>query len=485
MDRRRPVFYPAFTFPDGDHPRKGPVIMTAAIEIPLCPGPVHGSIRPPGSKSITNRALVCSALARGTSLLSGALDSQDTRVMAAGLASLGIRLTADWKRGEIRVEGAGGQIPAPEASIDCAASGTTIRFLAAVCGLGHGSYRLDGTPRMRKRPIDDLLAALRSLGVDATAESPGGCPPALIRSHGLAGGTARVHGGTSSQFASGLAMVAPCTARGMQVEFGGTLVSLPDLEMTRRVMESFGARCEVVDDRTWRIPPTGYLACPYRIEPDASAASYFFAAAAITGGSVRVEGLSRASLQGDVGFCDALERMGCTVEWGDPRVDGGSITVSGRATRGIDIDMNAISDTVPTLAVVALFSDGPTTIRNVAHIRDKETDRIGDLACELAALGARVTQRDDGLTVESGGLPVPASSGLPVPASSGLRGATLATYDDHRMAMSLALAGLRVPGVRILDPGCVGKTFPDYWQRLADIARLDTNGWRLPGDAAG
>ena len=435
--------------------------MTDAIEIPCSPGPVHGSIRPPGSKSITNRAVVCAALARGKSRLSGVLDSQDTRVMAAGLAALGIPLEADWAAGTMQVTGCGGTIPATEAVIDCAASGRTIRFLSAVCALGHGTYRLDGTPRMRKRPIGDLLEALRSLGVEAVAESPGGCPPVALRGRGLAGGTAQVRGDTSSQFASGLALVAPCTTGGLRIDFTGRLVSLPYLEMTRRVMAAFGAACTPTAADGWTIAPAGYTACDYSIEPDASAASYFFAAAAITGGSVRVEGLSRRSMQGDVGFCDALERMGCRVEW---CADGaGSITVSGRADRGIDIDMNAISDTVPTLAVVALFADGPTTIRNVAHIRDKETDRISDLACELRKLGATVDETHDGLTI----------------APARLRAATLATYDDHRMAMSLALAGLRVPGVHILDPGCVGKTFPDYWQRLATLARLEM----LPGSA--
>jgi len=424
-----------------------------------CGGPIRGTIRPPGSKSITNRALVCAGLARGESLLTGALDSQDTRVMAAGLEALGIAVTPDWDRGDIRVAGCGGAIPASTATIDCAASGTTIRFLSAVCGLGTGTFRLDGTPRMRKRPIGDLLEALAALGIDAVAESPGGCPPVVIRSRGLAGGTTRVRGSTSSQFASGLAMVAPCTRDGMRIEFEGHLVSLPYLDMTRRVMESFGGRFASVSDRSWEIAATGYTGCRYAIEPDASAASYFLAAAAITGGSVRVEGLSRGSMQGDVGFADALARMGCTVSWEEG--DEPSVTVSGRAARGIDIDMNAISDTVPTLAVVALFAAGPTAIRNVAHIRDKETDRIGDLAMELRKLGAGVDERADGLTIH--------------PAA--LHGATIATYDDHRMAMSAALAGLVVPGVRILDPGCVGKTFPDYWQRLSELAGL---GLRAP-----
>ena len=432
-----------------------------ALEMPPCPGPVRGTIRPPGSKSITNRALVCAALARGKSRLSGVLDSQDTRVMASGLAALGIRVEPDWDRGIVEVSGAAGFIPSAAADIDCMASGTTMRFLSAVCGLGHGTYRLDGTARMRQRPIDDLLAALRALGAEATAESPGGCPPVTIRAHGLAGGKAVVHGGTSSQFASGLALAAPCSTSGLEIEFAGRLVSLPYLEMTRRVMTSFGAACEVVGERTWRIPPTGYAAREYSIEPDASAASYFFAAAAVTDGAVTVAGLSRQSMQGDVAFCDALERMGCHVAWND--AGAGSITVSGRAGRGIDIDMNAISDTVPTLAVVALFASGPTTIRNVAHIRDKETDRIGDLARELRRLGADITEFADGMRID------------PRP----LRPAEVATYDDHRMAMSLAIVGLRLPGLKILDPACVGKTFPDYWKRLAEVARLDGSAWRM------
>ena len=439
-----------------------------ALEIPPVAGPVRGSIRPPGSKSITNRALVCAALARGTSTLAGALDSQDTRVMADGLSRLGIGVDPDWGSGTIRVRGTGGPIPAPSATLDCAASGTTIRFLAAVCALGHGTYRLDGTARMRKRPIGDLLEALRALGTDAVAESPGGCPPVEIRAGGLAGGITAVRAGTSSQFASALAMVAPCTTRGMTIDFEGRPVSLPYLEMTRRVMADFGAECRVAGPSRWVIPAGGYVGRPYAIEPDASAASYFLAAAAITGGEVTVEGLSRRSMQGDVAFAAALESMGCTVRWhepdGDPAAD--SVTVSGRAARGIAIDMNAISDTVPTLGVVALFAEGPTSITNVAHIRDKETDRISDLACELRRLGATVDERHDGLTIH------------PAP----LRAAALETYDDHRMAMSLALAGLRVPGVRIVDPGCTAKTFPGYWRALAGIARmtaadLDARGW--------
>lgn len=429
--------------------------MTDPLPIPVVAGPVSGSARPPGSKSITNRALVCAALARGPSRLTGVLDSQDTRVMAAGLAALGVSLQADWPAGVIRLEGTAGAIPAPAATIDCAASGTTMRFLAAVCGLGHGTYRLDGTARMRQRPIGDLLDALRALGVAATAESPGDCPPVVIRSQGIGGGRVRIQGGTSSQFASGLALAAACTRAGLVLELEGQLVSLPYLDMTRRVMEAFGGHCHVTGSRSWRIEPTGYVGREYAIEPDASAASYFTAAAAITGGRVRIDGLGRGSLQGDVAFCDALERMGCQVEWGDDHV-----TVSGRAARGIEIDMNAISDTVPTLAVVALFAAGPTRIANVAHVRDKETDRIGDLVRELRRLGADVEERADGLTI------------WPAGAATPLHGAVVQTYDDHRMAMSLALAGLRVAGVQVADPTCVGKTFPGYWQELSALAGI-------------
>jgi 3-phosphoshikimate 1-carboxyvinyltransferase len=429
--------------------------MADSLLIPQPSAPVTGAIRPPGSKSITNRALVCAALARGTSRLAGALDSDDTRVMAAGLAALGVGIEADWATGTIDVTGTHGTLPSREATIDTAASGTTMRFLSAVCALGHGTYRLDGTARMRQRPIGDLIAALRDLGIDAVAESPGECPPVVIRSHGMTGGSATVRADTSSQFASGLALAAPCTASGMEIVFEGDVVSLPYLDMTRRVMEAFGAVCTATDDCRWVIPPHGYEPRDYSIEPDASAASYFTAAAAITGGSVRIEGIGRASLQGDVAFCEALERMGCVVAW-----EPDAVTVSGRAVHGIDIDMNAISDTVPTLAVIALFTQGKTTIRNVAHVRDKETDRISDLVRELRRLGAEVEEHPDGLIV------------CPTGSATVLHAARLRTYDDHRMAMSLALAGLVVPGVEIEDPRCVGKTFPGYWRALANLARF-------------
>jgi 3-phosphoshikimate 1-carboxyvinyltransferase len=274
----------------------------------------------------------------------------------------------------------------------------------------------------------------------------------VVLANGLRGGTATVRGDISSQFLSGLLLAAPAADGPVTIEIEGPLVSRPYVQMTRAVMRAFGVDVESNDqlDRFQIEAPTSYHACVFAIEPDASAASYFFAAAAVTGGEVTVEGLSAASLQGDVAFVDCLERMGCEV-----RRDSGSITVIGRPLAGIDVDMNAISDTVQTLAVAALFAAGPTTIRNVAHVRHKETDRIAALATELRKLGAQVDERDDGLTITPGAL----------------RPATIDTYRDHRMAMSFAVAGLRIAGVRINDPGCTAKTYPGFFDDLAAVVR--------------
>ncbi len=422
--------------------------MTDAIEIRPT-GPLHGSIRPPGSKSITNRALVCAALADGESLLTGALDSDDTRVMIESLGRLGIAVEHDRAAASVRVVGCGGRAPATEADLDAANSGTTLRFLSAMLALGHGVFRLDGTPRMRQRPIADLLDALGQLGGDAACQSPGGCPPVVIRGRGLRGGRATVAGDISSQFLSGLLLAAPYAQSDVELVVEGPLVSRPYIDMTRGVMAAFGvAAAEEAPGRFHVRAGQRYRGIRYAIEPDASAASYFFAAAAITRGEVTVEGLSRGSLQGDVAFCDCLARMGCEVRYFDD-----CITVAGRPLRGIEADMNAISDTVQTLAAVALLADGPTTIRDVAHIRHKETDRIHALAVELRKLGGEIEEYADGLRITPGEL----------------HGAEIDTYNDHRMAMSLALPGLVVPGVVIRDPACTVKTYPRYFQDLAGL----------------
>jgi 3-phosphoshikimate 1-carboxyvinyltransferase len=411
---------------------------------------IRATIRPPGSKSITNRALVCAALADGVSTLTGALDSEDTRVMIEGLRSLGIGIEVAEGGRTLIVTGAGGDVPTLEADLFCANSGTTIRFLTALATLGHGAFRLDGVERMRERPIGDLLDALNQLGVDVRSEQGDGCPPVIVHANGLPGGTAKVRGDISSQFLSALLMAAPVARSRVELVIQGQLVSQPYVKMTAGVMRAFGARVDVFSDMSrFEIPaPQEYAACRYAVEPDASAASYFWAAAAITGGEVTIQGLSSASWQGDVAFVDCLAQMGCEV-----RREAGSITVVGRPLRGIDVDLNAISDTAQTLAVVALFADGPTRIRGVGHIRHKETNRIAALAAELQKLGADVTQHEDGLTIRP----------------DMLRPATIDTYNDHRMAMSFALAVLRAAGVRISNPRCVEKTYPRFFDDLESL----------------
>ncbi|MFC1758413.1 3-phosphoshikimate 1-carboxyvinyltransferase [Planctomycetota bacterium] len=425
--------------------------MSDQIEIHSC-GPVTGSIRPPGSKSITNRALVCSALADGKSRLTGTLDSDDTRVMLESLRRLGFELNVTNDGTQIDLLGGGGTIPNDHADLYIGNSGTTVRFLTAMAAIGQGTYRLSGVPRMHERPIQDLLDALQQLGVDATSESRSGCPPVIVNADGMPGGDVSMRGDVSSQYLSGLLMAAPCAATPVNLAIEGQLVSKPYVEMTRRVMESFGASVRGDERSAFTIPAIGsYQSCDYEVEPDASAASYFWATAAITGGDVTVEGLTRNALQGDVAFCDVLDQMGCSIEY-----TANSIRVIGGTLRGVDVDMNAISDTVQTLSSVALFAEGPTRIRGVAHNRHKETDRIGDLARELRKFGATIDEHEDGLTITPTTCPT---------------SAVIDTYDDHRMAMSLALPGLRIPGVVIRDPGCTSKTYPKYFDDLRTLCQ--------------
>ncbi len=411
-------------------------------------GPLNATIRPPGSKSITNRALICAALADGQSVLTGALDSEDTGVMIAALRQLGLRVTHDTENSTIRITGCGGTLPNNRAELDIANSGTTIRFLTAMLATCRGNFRLDGVARMRERPIADLLAALEQLGAAVESENANGCPPVVVAANGLRGGKATIRGNISSQFLSGLLMAAPYSQQSVVIEVEGELVSKPYVTMTLGVMSAFGIEIAAGELDRFVIPTARYRGCAYDVEPDASAASYFWGAAAVAGGTVTVEGLHRNALQGDVAFCDCLARMGCEVDYADNH-----ITVKGGKLRGITVDMNAISDTAQTLAVVALFAEGPTTITGVAHIRHKETDRVGDLACELRKLGAEVDVFEDGLTITP----------------ETLRPAYIDTYNDHRMAMSFALAGLKSPGVVIDDPSCTRKTYPNFFD---DLRRL-------------
>ena len=417
------------------------------LEIPAATGPISGRVTLPGSKSYTNRALPIAALADGVSTISGPLDSDDTRYMVDALVRLGINVDADWDASIIRVTGQGGRIPAERAELFLGNSGTSMRFLTALATLAHGDIRLDGTARMRERPLAPLIDGLADLGVDIRSEAGNGCPPVAVRSPGLPGGTMRMRGDVSSQYFSAVAMILPYALAPLEIEVDGDLVSKPYIDMTAGTMAAFGVELQHDDYRRLRVESgQRYQARNYVVEPDASAASYFFALAAVTGGTITVEHLPPTSRQGDLAFVDALERMGCRVARST-----NDVTVTGPTQLGeIEIDMNAISDTVPTLAAIAPFASGPVVIRNVQHIRVKETDRIAAVATELRRMAVDVDELDDGLVIRPS---------RPQPA-------TIQTYDDHRMAMSFAIAATRVPGTTIADPGCVAKTVPGFWRLL-------------------
>ncbi len=425
--------------------------MTDSRKIVPVSRPVNGTIRPPGSKSLTNRALAVAALARGTSTLRGVLDSRDTQVMIDSLRKLGLTVEHSAQDCTVRITGCEGRPPVTHADLWLENSGTSIRFLTALCALGHGQFRLDGNTRMRERPIKDLIDSLRQFGIAAECPLGNDCPPVVVVGQGLRGGTTTINANVSSQFLSAVLMAAPCATGPVEVRLAGEMVSEPYIDMTIGVMASFGVVVDRSQPGTFRISPQVYQSAAYNIEPDASAASYFFGLAAVTGGRISVEGLHKNALQGDIHFVTALEQMGCRVTWNSD-----SVTVEGGPLRGIDIDMNAISDTAQTLACVAPFASGPTRIRNVAHMRLKETDRVAAVVTELRRLGLNVEEYPDGMTIYPGPL----------------HGGTVATYDDHRMAMSFSLIGLRVPDVVIADPGCTSKTYPDYFD---DLDRLCTD----------
>ena len=389
----------------------------------------------PGSKSITNRALICAALARQPSTLTGALLADDTEAMIIALRRLGTRVELDGTTITVTR-----RRWSEAATLDARLSGTTARFLLPVLALGSGAYRLDGAPPLRARPMGPSLDALRSLG----AKISGDQLPVEVRGP-ILGGRVEVAGDGSSQFLSGLLMAGAVMPRGLTIDLTTPLVSRPYVDLTVDVMGRFGARVE-----GFHVPFSGYNGTQLAIEPDASAASYFFAAAAITGGRVRVEGLHRDSKQGDVAFVDVLARMGADVEW-----ESDAVVVRGTGTlRGIDVDMTDISDTAQTLAAVATFAESPTRMTGIGFIRRKETDRIGNTVGELRKLGIEAREEADGFVVRPGS---------PMPG-------TVETYDDHRMAMSFALLGLKAKGIVIADPDCVGKTFPGFWSTL-DVLR--------------
>lgn len=427
--------------------------MSAAGQ-PIAPlaRPPDAVVAVPGSKSISNRVALLAALAEGRSTLDGVLFSDDTRYMAAALRALGVAVTADEAAARLVIDGCGGRWPARTAALDVGNAGTAMRFLVAALCLGAGTYRIDGTARMRQRPIRELVEALRPLGAELDCVAETGAPPVTVHAHGLAGGATTLAAARSSQFVSAILQVAPYAARDVELTLAGEIIAQPYIDMTVAVMAQWGVAVAHDGDRVYRVRAgQRYRAQRYAVEPDASGAHYFWAAAALTGGRVRVPGLSRASLQGDVEFAALLGRMGAQVTWADD-----AVTVHGRGRLGgITVDMNAFSDTAPTLAVLGAFAAGPVRIDNVAHLRLQESDRLHAVATELAKLGARVDERADGLTVWP----------------SALHGGEVETYDDHRIAMAFALAGLVVPGIVIRDPGCVAKTFPDFFERLEELRR--------------
>ena len=422
-------------------------VSAGAYTIRPLTAPPRATVSVPGSKSQTNRALLLAALAEGRSTLRGALFSDDSRVFVDSLHRLGFEVVEDAAARVIDVAGQGGRIPASQANLFIGNAGTAARFLTALLPLGQGTYFLDGMSRMRQRPIGELLAALRSLGADVESVHGDGCPPVRVRASGLPGGAVTLDASRSGQFLSALLMVGAYAARGLVVRPAGPIASPPYIEMTRTMMAQWGVTATCSEDGAYTVRAgQRYRARAYDVPPDASGASYFLAAAAITGGTVRVRNLALATDQGDLGFVEVLERMGCAVTRA-----GADIEITGpERLRGIDIDLHGMSDMTMTLAAIAPFAESPVIIRNVAHIREQECDRLAASAAELRRLGAEVEEWTDGLAIQP----------------STLHGASIRTYDDHRMAMAFALPGLVVPGVVVENPACVAKTFPDYFARL-------------------
>jgi 3-phosphoshikimate 1-carboxyvinyltransferase len=416
-----------------------------------CEGALIADVAVPPSKSIANRALICAALADGESEITGLAPGDDTAAMIDCLGALGVPIGVSTVDGLVvaNVTGTNGGLPAGPVTLDARLAGTTSRFITALAALGPGPYLIDGAPPLRRRPMAPLHDALHALGARIEPGESWGHLPVTI-SGPLGGADAIVMpGDVSSQYVTALMLIAPLIRNGLRLGLSTMLVSRPYVEITKAVMESFGATGVDIAHRHVHVTPSSYVGTTYSVEPDASSASYPLAAAAMVGGAVLVRGLGRESLQGDAVFCDVLQQMGCIVT----RSSHDTIVMRRRDTplRGIDIDMADISDLVPTLAVVATQATTPTHITGVGFIRDKESDRLGDLATELSKLGARVSVDDDGLTI--------------VPTDL-LHGARLETHHDHRLAMAFGLVGLIVDGVEVVDPGVVSKSWPDFWDSL-------------------
>ena len=406
-----------------------------------------GTVRLPGSKSISNRCLLLAALAAGDTEVSGLLDAEDTRVMREALLRLGVSF-----RDNV-VQGIGGPFRAKQADLFLGNAGTALRPLTAVLAFCGGVYRLSGVPRMHERPIGDLVDALRGIGARIDYMGKEGFPPLVVHRGKLSLEKIRVRGDVSSQYLTALLMALPLSGKSARIEVQGELISKPYVEITLNVMKRFGIEVKRTGWRYFDVPAGTYVS-PGKafVEGDASSASYFLAAGAAGGGPVRVEGVGRDSIQGDIRFTEVLERMGAKVSFGPDWIE-----ASGeRPLKAIDLDLNHIPDAAMTAAVLALFASGPSVIRNVASWRVKETDRLAAMATELRKLGAQVEEGRDFLKISPGTLKP---------------GVAIDTYDDHRMAMSFALVALGGVPVRINGPQCVAKTFPDYFKAFSGITR--------------
>jgi 3-phosphoshikimate 1-carboxyvinyltransferase len=426
-----------------------------SIKIPYLDGQLDATVAVPGSKSITNRALMLAALAEGHSVLENALFSEDTYWFSDCLQKLGIAVSGEARLARFEVTGSGGAIPAAQADLFVGLAGTAARFITALVALGHGSYRLDGVPRMRERPMADMLTILQAAGTGVEFEGQPGFMPYVLHSNGFRGGHLALKANQTSQQLSALLMIAPYAQADTVIEVVGELVSRSYIDITCRVMADFGVTVTQPAPNCFQIEAgQHYQPGHYPVEPDASNASYFFAAAALTGGRVRVEQLARHSCQGDARFIEVLAAMGCQVTATESYTE----VIGPAQLQGLEVDMNNMSDLVQTLAAIAPFANAPVIIRNVEHIRYKETERLRAIVTELQRLGARVEEFADGLKVYPGVL----------------HPTTIETYNDHRMAMAFAVTGLKTPGLVINNPDCTGKTFPDFFSRF--LAMLPQNG---------
>ena len=411
---------------------------------------ISGTVDLPGSKSLSNRILLLSMLAEGHTEIHNLLDSDDTRRMVEALNTLGVEVLEDRNQNRISVKGTSGTIPVTEATLMLGNAGTVIRPLTAALTLGQGRFVLDGVQRMRERPIIDLVNGLKQLGADVSCINGTDSPPVEVIANGLPGGTTRLSGAISSQYLSAILMAAPYAKTEVQIEITDKLVSVPYVEMTLQLMLRFGVSVENDKFKHFRVPSMPYNS-PGKIyvEGDASSASYFLAGAAITGGPVTVKGCGTESLQGDSRFAEVLEKMGTNVKWSERE-----ITVSGSSLNGIDVDMNMMPDAAMTLAVAALFASGQTTLRNIHNWRVKETERLKAVSTELRKLGAEVEEGEDYLVINP---------------PKKIQNAEIDTYEDHRMAMAFSLAACGDTSVTINDPGCVSKTFPEYFEVFSGL----------------